>query len=54
MTKFSRLHWSLLNHGIYIGPSGYEVGFISQAHTPEVLAEAAQLFCACLDEVFEP
>lgn len=53
MTKFSRLHWSLLNHGIYIGPSGYEVGFISQAHTPSVLDEAAQLFCACLDEVFE-
>ena len=53
MTKFSRLHWSLLNHGIYIGPSGYEVGFISQAHTPEVLTKAAQLFCACLDEVFE-
>ncbi len=52
MTKFSRLHWSLLNHGIYIGPSGYEVGFISQAHTEEVLTKTAQLFCACLDEVF--
>jgi glutamate-1-semialdehyde 2,1-aminomutase len=53
MTKFSRLHWSLLNHGLYIGPSGYEVGFISQAHTVSVLDEAAQLFCQCLDEVFE-
>jgi len=53
MTKFSRLHWSLLNNGIYIGPSGYEVGFISQAHTSVILAEAAQLFCACLDEVFQ-
>ena len=52
MTKFSRLHWSLLNHGIYIGPSGYEVGFVSQAHTPEVLSHVADLFCACLDEVF--
>ena len=52
MTKFSRLHWSLLNHGIYIGPSGYEVGFISQAHTEEVLTKTARLFCACLDEVF--
>ena len=53
MTKFSRLHWSLLNHGLYIGPSGYEVGFISQAHSTEILAEAAELFCECLVEVFE-
>lgn len=52
MTKFSRLHWSLLNHGIYIGPSGYEVGFISQAHTSETLADVAKKFCLCLDEVF--
>jgi len=53
MTKFSRLHWSLLNHGLYIGPSGYEVGFISQAHRTADLAIAAQLFCDCLVEVFE-
>ncbi|MEJ6583540.1 MAG: glutamate-1-semialdehyde 2,1-aminomutase [Crocinitomicaceae bacterium] len=53
MTKFSRLHWSLLNHGLYIGPSGYEVGFISQAHTVSVLEAAADLFCQCLDEVFK-
>ena len=51
---FAPFHRFLLERGIYLGPSGYEVGFISQAHTPEVLAEAAQLFCACLDEVFEP
>lgn len=53
MTKFSRLHWSLLNHGLYIGPSGYEVGFISQAHSKEDLVVAAKLFCDCLVEVFE-
>lgn len=52
MTKFSRLHWALLNNGIYIGPSGYEVGFISQAHTFEVLEKAAKIFCECLDEVY--
>lgn len=52
MTKFSRLHWALLNNGIYIGPSGYEVGFISQAHTTEILEKAAGIFCECLDEVY--
>ncbi len=52
MSKFSRLHWNLLNNGIYIGPSGYEVGFVSQAHTPEVLEKAASIFCECLDEVY--
>ena len=31
---------ALLERGIYLGPSGYEVGFISQAHTKEILTEA--------------
>ena len=53
MSKFSKLHWALLNNGIYIGPSGYEVGFISQAHSKEILAEVAETFCGCLDEVYE-
>ncbi len=51
MTTFKKLHAALLNNGIYIGPSGYEVGFISLAHTPEVLETAAGIFCQCLDEV---
>lgn len=52
MSLFKKLHSSLLNHGIYIGPSGYEVGFVSQAHSDEILDEVACLFCACLDEVY--
>lgn len=51
MTTFKHLHAVLLNNGIYIGPSGYEVGFVSQAHTAEVLEAAAHIFCRCLDEV---
>lgn len=50
MTGFRKLFNALLNEGIYIGPSGYEVGFISKAHTPEVLAEATKKFIAALDE----
>lgn len=52
MVDFKKLHGALLNHGVYIGPSGYEVGFISQAHTTAVLKEAITIFCKVLDEVF--
>lgn len=52
MIGFRKIHKSLLERGIYLGPSGYEVGFISQAHTKEILAEAAKGFCEALDEVF--
>ncbi|MEO0404888.1 MAG: glutamate-1-semialdehyde 2,1-aminomutase, partial [Bacteroidota bacterium] len=40
MQYFTKLHQSLLERGVYLGPSGYEVGFMSWAHTPEVLEEA--------------
>ena len=33
MSYFKTLYHALLENGIYMGPSGYEVGFISQAHT---------------------
>lgn len=52
MTNFKRLHFALLNHGVYIGPSGYEVGFISKAHDTTVLDKAITGFCQALDEVF--
>jgi glutamate-1-semialdehyde 2,1-aminomutase len=37
MTSFNKLHHFLLNRGVYFGPSGYEVGFVSSAHTEELL-----------------
>lgn len=52
MTPFSNLHGELLKRGVYLGPSGYEVGFISQAHTPEILNNAAEKFCDALDAIF--
>jgi glutamate-1-semialdehyde 2,1-aminomutase len=35
--KFKVLHHELLQRGIYFGPSGYEVGFVSTAHQLEDL-----------------
>jgi glutamate-1-semialdehyde 2,1-aminomutase len=52
MTSFNKLHGYLLHHGVYLGPSGYEVGFISSAHTEDELAYAAAQFCAGLDVVY--
>lgn len=40
MEKYKIMHRELLNRGIYFGPSGYEVGFISSAHTQEDLSKA--------------
>lgn len=52
MEKFKVLHHELLQRGIYLGPSGYEVGFISAAHDKTVLEEAIEKICACMDIVF--
>lgn len=52
MKYFSILYNELLNAGIYLGPSGYEVGFISEAHTDKVLEETAEKICQCLATVF--
>jgi glutamate-1-semialdehyde aminotransferase len=52
MKNFKLLHAVLLENGIYMGPSGYEVGFVSAAHTTEVLNEAAEKICWALDKVF--
>ena len=35
MTLFAKVYHYLLENGIYFGPSGYEVGFVSAAHTEE-------------------
>lgn len=51
MEKFKILHAYLLDNGIYLGPSGYEVGFISAAHTAEELNAASKKICQGMDLV---
>ncbi len=53
MTYFKVMHRELLNKGVYLGPSGYEVGFVSAAHTDNDLSLASKAFCEVLDLVFE-
>jgi glutamate-1-semialdehyde 2,1-aminomutase len=52
MTKFARLHAFLLDRGIYFGPSGYEVGFVSTAHSESDLEIAAEAINEGLDLVY--
>ena len=49
MKYFKILHAELLEHGIYLGPSGYEVGFVCEAHTQEDLIKTAKAFGESLE-----
>ncbi len=42
MKAFGRFHGEMLARGVYLSPSGYEVGFLSTAHTDEDLARTAR------------
>lgn len=52
MRLFKVMHLECLKRGVYFGPSGYEVGFISAAHTEEDLHFAASQIEASLEVVF--
>jgi len=43
ISHFNRMHEAVLNDGIYLPPSGYEVCFLSAAHTNEMLDDAADI-----------
>lgn len=53
MLHFKKFFHYMLKNGIYLGPSGYEVGFVSAKHTPAELKQAAQVICEGLDFTFE-
>ncbi len=53
MTHFAKFFHHLLEHGVYLGPSGYEVGFMNAAHSEQDIEEAAHAFMQCLDKVFQ-
>lgn len=53
MEKYKVMHRELLNRGIYFGPSGYEVGFISAAHTEDDLKKTLLAIKEALQIVFQ-
>jgi glutamate-1-semialdehyde 2,1-aminomutase len=44
MHYFKTLYHALLENGVYLGPSGYEVGFVSQAHSYDDLDKTILAF----------
>jgi len=53
MDTFKVFYNHLLENGVYFGPSGYEVGFVSNAHSEQELEQAASTINAALDATFE-
>ncbi len=49
MKKFGVFYHELLKQGVYLGPSGYEVGFVSASHSHEQLMVAAEKIAFCLN-----
>ncbi|MDH3980256.1 MAG: glutamate-1-semialdehyde 2,1-aminomutase [Gammaproteobacteria bacterium] len=48
MERFQRFYHGMLEAGVYLAPSAYEAGFVSSAHTSEVIDETV----ACAEQVF--
>ena len=51
MKHFRKLYHELLENGVYLGPSGYEVSFVSEAHTESDLKKAAEIIVAALKKI---
>ena len=52
MTLFAKVYHHLLDNGIYFGPSGYEVGFVSAAHTLEDIDKTIAIMNDAFDSLY--
>jgi len=50
ISHYNRMHSKVLDGGLYMPPSGYEVCFISAAHTDEMLTDAAAKLASLIRE----
>lgn len=51
MNHFRKMYHLLLEQGVYLGPSGYEVGFVSEAHSVDDLRKAAEVISEVLKDL---
>jgi len=51
MELFSKFHQLLLEKGVYLAPSGYEVGFLSTAHTDADIEKSVEAIAQVLKEI---
>ncbi|MFN3939714.1 MAG: hypothetical protein ACK4IY_03950, partial [Chitinophagales bacterium] len=52
--KFKYFHVELLERGIYLGPSAYEVCFISSAHSDRDIEITISIMCEVLTLIYQP
>lgn len=52
MAIFKTFYHALLEYGVYTGPSGYEVGFVSAALSDTDVDEVISAYCKALDAAF--
>jgi glutamate-1-semialdehyde 2,1-aminomutase len=48
LKRFQRFYHGMLEAGVYLAPSAYEAGFVSSAHSNQVIDETV----ACAEKVF--
>jgi glutamate-1-semialdehyde 2,1-aminomutase len=51
--QFNQFYHGMLKHGVYLAPASYEAGFVSKAHTAEIVADtlsAADKAFAAIDK----
>jgi len=53
MEFFKELYGYILENGVYMGPSGYEVGFVSEAHNVDNLTKSAKILNTGLKQVLD-
>ncbi len=51
MKAFARFHREMLDRGVYLSPSGYEVGFLSYSHTAQDIESTALAVTESLDRI---
>jgi glutamate-1-semialdehyde 2,1-aminomutase len=49
--RYAKLHAALLDRGIYLAPSAYEVAFVSTAHDETVIDQTIAIFDEALEEI---
>lgn len=52
LERFNHFFHAMLKRGVYLAPSQFEAGFLSTAHTPEIIDEVLEKAEAALAEVF--
>jgi glutamate-1-semialdehyde 2,1-aminomutase len=49
--RYAKLHAALLDRGIYLAPSAYEVAFVSTAHDETVIDQTIDAFDSAVAEI---